>query len=398
MSERLSFGSGIVIACAIALCAIGLAEHATAQVQCQSPSVAITDATRAAATAAGFPANAPCWDPNSPYVGQATAQAKQELQSMVCNSGVNIQNLDANFAVCADKFMTALRQVNPSACIESGYRNNSDQLKACMQICGASSCPGKCAAPGLSFHQKGLAIDVSHISNNQQAWQIAISSTGGGVANPPGLHSSDPDHFQASGSSCSGAPVPPNDTTDVYTGTQTGPTQSISAPQASLSPQQTAQPAPVAQPAAQPIQTPQQTAATTPTATPISQLNALTATTSSSSAASALLSSLLQPAPSTLFSTATSATQALNIMTNLGSVGTSASAFLNTTILNNIIPGDATTTVQATTSNTQEISYLQATFTSNPGQYTPGYTSPLDQILQPLKNALLALLAYLRSL
>lgn len=397
MTERFSFNIGVVIACVIAIGMIFLSERAAAQIACQPGEHQATESDLAAMKAAGIPNPqvGECWNPNSQYTGQATAQAKQDLSGMVCNSGVNIQNLDANFAVCADKFMKALRQVNPGACVESGYRNNSDQLKACLQICGASSCPGKCAAPGLSFHQKGLAIDVSHISNNQQAWQIAISSTGGGVANPSGLHSSDPDHFQATGSACSGAPVPASDTTDVYTGTQTGPTPTpAAAPQAT----QPATPVPAQQPVQQPVQpaqTAQQTTPATPTVTPTSPL-----TTTATSAAASALSSLFQTTPIAMFSTATSAAQAINIMTNLNSAtsGTSSVDQNLTTIVNDIIPGNVSTTTQTSASNTQSISYPEDTFSSDAQAYAPAPVSGIGQILQALKGILTSLLSFLQSL
>ncbi len=156
----------MAIACLIAIGTISSAVQVTAQsTNCPAgtqPAVASDAAVQNGTIPLGT-----CYNPNAVGINQASQSAKQNLASMVCPSGANIQNLDANFAVCADKFMKTLRQVVPGACITSGYRTPTQQLSACMSICGASSCPGKCAAPGRSFHQRGLAIDVSGISNSQ---------------------------------------------------------------------------------------------------------------------------------------------------------------------------------------------------------------------------------------
>ena len=157
-----------------------------------------------------------CWPRNDRNVGATADKAKQNLSAIVCNGSVDIAHLDAKFAVCADKFMQQLRQASPGACVRDGYRSAQTQANACRRICGQLSCPGKCAPPGYSYHQKGLAIDVSGISNLSQSWQIAASN---GIVNPAGLHRSDPNHFQTLNSNCAGAPVPTNDQGDYYNDT-----------------------------------------------------------------------------------------------------------------------------------------------------------------------------------
>ena len=159
-----------------------------------------------------------CYNPNDPTIGANADQAKQDLSGMVCRGGADIEHLDAKFAVCADKFMKLLRNSAPSACIGSAYRSPQAQLAACMGICGASSCPGKCAPPGASYHQKGLAIDVNDYNNNNQLlWQTGAQV---GIYNPPGLHSSDAHHMQSQPNSvCAGIPVPAGDQGDYYNDT-----------------------------------------------------------------------------------------------------------------------------------------------------------------------------------
>lgn len=156
-----------------------------------------------------------CWNKTDASTGAATAQAKQDLQQYVCNSGVNVQGLDSKFSTCADKFLKQLRSVDSSACITSAYRSVQSQAAACVSVCGNSSgCPGRCAPPGKSYHQKGLALDMRSKVSNQQLWDIAGQS---GLYNPTGLHSSDPRHVQSkSGSTCSAGDVPAGDNGDYF--------------------------------------------------------------------------------------------------------------------------------------------------------------------------------------
>ncbi|HUO50717.1 MAG TPA: D-alanyl-D-alanine carboxypeptidase family protein [Candidatus Paceibacterota bacterium] len=161
-----------------------------------------------------------CYNPNTVGISQQYEQAKQDLASMRCSSSVNTEQLDPKFATCADTFMRQLRQVSPAACIDSAYRSEQQQLAACMGICGRSSCPGLCAPPGESYHQKGLAIDVSKVQiSNQQFWSLALQS---GIGNPTGLHSSDPHHVQAmnGGSSCATLGYQPTNTDTFVPGPQ----------------------------------------------------------------------------------------------------------------------------------------------------------------------------------
>lgn len=150
-----------------------------------------------------------CWNPNSTSVGASAGQAKGDLQNERCNTGVDTTQLDDKFSVCADKFLKELRAVDPRACIESAFRDEQQQADACVHVCGNSGgCPGKCAAPGTSYHQKGLAIDMTSSVSNQQLWELAAQS---GLINPSSLHNSDPRHIQSSGNStdCAGVSVPP---------------------------------------------------------------------------------------------------------------------------------------------------------------------------------------------
>lgn len=158
-----------------------------------------------------------CYNPNDVGVNQSAEQAKQDLQSFRCNAGVNTEQLDSKFSICADKFLKQLRSTDPSACINSAFRDPNQQAAACKSICGQLSCPGKCAAPGHSYHQKGLAVDMKSTVSNQILWAVAAQS---GLVNPRGLNISDPRHIQSSGGTdCAGVAVPTGDTGDYYNDT-----------------------------------------------------------------------------------------------------------------------------------------------------------------------------------
>jgi hypothetical protein len=76
--------------------------------------------------------------------------------------------------------------------VTSSYRSCAQQLAACMSICGHSSCPGRCAPPGTSYHQKGLAIDLGGTSCRSKKVNDALKKNG--WCAPSGLATSDPCH------------------------------------------------------------------------------------------------------------------------------------------------------------------------------------------------------------
>ena len=206
-----------------------------------------------------------CYNPNQAGIEQTAEEAKQKLSGIVCNSGVNIKQLDPKFSVCATKFMEALRQVNPTACIESAFRDPNQQAAACRGICGQLSCPGLCAAPGKSYHQKGLAIDIGKLRLPlQQFWQLASQS---GLGNPTGLHRSDPNHIQVmnGGSNCADVGYSPtSDDTFIPGPVSSNPYFGYGpSPMTSMQPVGTPTASPISTPAATP-QTSTQTTATQP--------------------------------------------------------------------------------------------------------------------------------------
>src|SRR4051812_6303260 len=83
---------------------------------CPAGTVPIGD--RAAATAAGIPTSAQCWNPNDPNVGQQAGSAKEWLKQHATRD-TNISCMNAQFAEKLKKMMEAVPGGVPT--IVSGY-------------------------------------------------------------------------------------------------------------------------------------------------------------------------------------------------------------------------------------------------------------------------------------
>lgn len=82
--------------------------------------------------------------------------------------------------------------------VTSGYRSPDDQCRACIGVCdNCGGCPGRCAAPGTSNHQRyvypGGAIDVT----NYYLFGAKARQVGAPLRNT--LGSQDPVHFSEPG-------------------------------------------------------------------------------------------------------------------------------------------------------------------------------------------------------
>jgi hypothetical protein len=75
------------------------------------------------------------------------------------------------------------------------YRSCAEQREACEGICGRRSCPGLCAPPGYSWHQRGLAIDITQASLDEPGVIEALVDAG--WCQP--LPTNDPGHFSFDG-------------------------------------------------------------------------------------------------------------------------------------------------------------------------------------------------------
>ena len=75
------------------------------------------------------------------------------------------------------------------------YRSCREQAEACRGICGRRSCPGLCAPPGLSWHQRGLAIDITQESLDTPGVVDALENAGWCQSLPD----NDPGHFSFDG-------------------------------------------------------------------------------------------------------------------------------------------------------------------------------------------------------
>jgi hypothetical protein len=94
-----------------------------------------------------------------------------------------------------EAFAEAEAAVGPIDVVES-YRSCREQGRACENICGdRTGCPDRCAPPGFSWHQRGLAIDVTQEMLDTPGVIEALEAAGWCQALPD----SDPGHFSFDG-------------------------------------------------------------------------------------------------------------------------------------------------------------------------------------------------------
>jgi hypothetical protein len=93
-------------------------------------------------------------------------------------------------------FVEAERLAGKDIEVVESFRSCRQQARACKRICGnRNGCPGLCAPPGLSWHQRGMAIDISEGSLADPAVFGALERTGW-CQSVPG---NDPGHFSFDG-------------------------------------------------------------------------------------------------------------------------------------------------------------------------------------------------------
>jgi hypothetical protein len=168
---------------------------------CPTGTVDITAATRQAATDAGIPTSAQCWNPTDANVGQAAGEAKAFLMQHATKDA-NIACLNADFAQKLVKFMQAVPGGVPV--ITSGYRGQADQEKA--KASGASQV-GWCQG----YHNYGMAADFNSTDKTRLLWmrinaplygltKISTMSVSTGCSMVPGSTFCDPAHIQINAS------------------------------------------------------------------------------------------------------------------------------------------------------------------------------------------------------
>ena len=113
-----------------------------------------------------------------------------------CSRPVDLRTSDGVTLVedAMDAFLKAEATVGSIEVVQS-YRSCREQRLACEGICGARSCPGLCAPPGFSWHQRGLAIDIAQASLDTPGVVEALEDAGWCQAVPD----SDPGHFSFDG-------------------------------------------------------------------------------------------------------------------------------------------------------------------------------------------------------
>ncbi len=163
----------------LAVCLFASSAYA---VTCPKGNVAITEATRSEATAAGIPTSSSCWNPNDTNAGEAAGEAKQWLKNHATQS-TNISCLNAQFAEKLERFMRAVPGGTPT--ITDGYR---DPGKQAGLVASGSSKAGACQ----SYHNYGLGADFNNNSRAQTAWMRANAAQYGIKT----IGAWDPNHFQ----------------------------------------------------------------------------------------------------------------------------------------------------------------------------------------------------------
>jgi hypothetical protein len=116
----------------------------------------------------------------------------------VCSRPDDLRTRDG-ITLVADA-MDALRRAEttvgrPIDVVES-YRSCRQQAIDCVRICGSrQGCPGRCAPPGLSWHQRGEAIDITQRMLDTPGVIGALEDSGWCQAVPD----TDPGHFSFDG-------------------------------------------------------------------------------------------------------------------------------------------------------------------------------------------------------
>jgi hypothetical protein len=93
-------------------------------------------------------------------------------------------------------FRRAERSAGTTIEVVESFRSCREQALACERICGnREGCPGTCAPPGLSWHQRAMAIDVSETALETPGVVGALERSGWCQSSPD----TDPGHFSWGG-------------------------------------------------------------------------------------------------------------------------------------------------------------------------------------------------------
>lgn len=95
-----------------------------------------------------------------------------------------------------EAFLEAESRAGQRIEVGEGYRSCREQAAACENICGdRRGCPDLCAPPGLSWHQRGEAVDVTQAMLDTPGLIEALEEAGWCQSLPD----SDPGHFSLNG-------------------------------------------------------------------------------------------------------------------------------------------------------------------------------------------------------
>jgi len=131
-------------------------------------------------------------------VSVASREDSPEVVERVCGRPGNLRNhRDITLRREAlGAFKRAERTAGHRIEVVQSYRSCREQALACERICGnPKGCPRTCAPPGLSWHQRGMAIDVSEATLQTEGVVAALKRSGWCQSSPE----ADPGHFSFGG-------------------------------------------------------------------------------------------------------------------------------------------------------------------------------------------------------
>ena len=122
--------------------------------------------------------------------GPTAAEVCASPPAVVSTDGVTLTS-DAMRA-----FQRAQRLAKRHLEVVQSYRSCAQQRLACINICGsAGGCPGTCAPAGLSWHNRGEAVDLTSAEVRNRAIVSAMQKAGWCQSVP----TNDPGHFSFGG-------------------------------------------------------------------------------------------------------------------------------------------------------------------------------------------------------
>lgn len=131
-------------------------------------------------------------------IGLASREDPPAVTQRVCGRPRNLRHFGG--ITLRPAAMRAFRQAERIAGqrieVVQSFRSCREQALACERICeNPKGCPRMCAPPGLSWHQRGMAIDISEAALESNGVVAALGRAGWCQSSPE----ADPGHFSFGG-------------------------------------------------------------------------------------------------------------------------------------------------------------------------------------------------------